>query len=289
VNDKQVSEGVLKFSIISLTDIISEETILTVIFDTPVFCEDVTAIFALNGNNVSDSMTDPIILNYVDASVSISGIGHDLSTVSCTEASKCQRAGCNYIATEALGHDLSPATCTEASKCKRNGCNHTEGTALGHNYGSVVTAPTCTTGGYRTHTCTRCNHSYTDSETLALGHTWNNGVVEKEPTIDEVGKKLFTCTVCSATKTEDIPKLTYVVGDIDGNTEITSSDAVYLLMHTFYPEDYPVEQESDFNGDGSVNSSDAVYLLMYTFYPEDYPLMHSSQTSAILTIRKKED
>jgi hypothetical protein len=95
--------------------------------------------------------------------------------------------------------------------------------------------------------------------------------------------------VCSATKTEDIPRLSGIVGDVDGNTEITSSDAVYLLMHTFYPEDYPVEQESDFNGDGSVNSSDAIYLLMYTFYPEDYPLMHNSQPQAILTTRKKED
>ena len=163
------------------------------------------------------------------------------------------------------------------------------GTALGHNYGHEVTPPDCTSDGYTAHTCLRCNDSYRDTPTTALGHLWDEGVVTKNPTNGEDGTMLFTCNVCSETKTERIPKLTYIVGDVDGDSEITSSDAVYLLMHTFYPEDYPVEQESDFNGDGSVNSSDAIYLLMYTFYPEDYPLMHSSQTPAILTSRKRED
>ena len=43
--------------------------------------------------------------------------------------------------------------------------------ALGHNYTAVVTAPTCTTDGYTTHTCTRCGDSYTDSKVSAKGHT----------------------------------------------------------------------------------------------------------------------
>ncbi len=40
-----------------------------------------------------------------------------------------------------------------------------------HKYDSVVTKPTCTAGGYTTHTCSRCGHTYTDSETPANGHT----------------------------------------------------------------------------------------------------------------------
>ena len=82
--------------------------------------------------------------------------------------------------------------------------------------------------------------------------------------------------------------LSQSVGDVDGNAEITSSDAVYLLMYTFFPEDYPVSQESDFNGDGDVNSADAVYLLMYTFFPEDYPLVHES-APALMSYGKRED
>ena len=40
-----------------------------------------------------------------------------------------------------------------------------------HEYNSVVTNPDCVNGGYTTHTCTVCGHSYQDSEVSALGHT----------------------------------------------------------------------------------------------------------------------
>ena len=66
--------------------------------------------------------------------------------------------------------------------------------------------------------------------------------------------------------------LKYTLGDIDGLEGITDADAEYLLMHTFFPEDYPVNQTCDFNGDGFVNDADAEYLLMFTFFPEDYPI-----------------
>lgn len=36
-------------------------------------------------------------------------------------------------------------------------------------------------------------------------HTWNAGVVTKEPTCTEAGVKTYTCTTCGATYTEDIP------------------------------------------------------------------------------------
>ena len=73
-----------------------------------------------------------------------------------------------------------------------------------HSYTAVVTAPTCTEKGYTTHTCS-CGHSYVDTYTDALGHAWDSGKVTKPATATETGIKTFTCTRCSATKTETIP------------------------------------------------------------------------------------
>ena len=47
-----------------------------------------------------------------------------------------------------------------------------------HDYTSVVTEPTCTAGGYTTHTCSICDHYYTDSNVDALGHTTEEGVCD---------------------------------------------------------------------------------------------------------------
>ena len=73
-----------------------------------------------------------------------------------------------------------------------------------HSYTAVVTAPTCTAKGYTTHNCA-CGDSYVDTYVDALGHAWDSGKVTKQPTATETGIKTFTCTRCSATKTETIP------------------------------------------------------------------------------------
>ena len=72
------------------------------------------------------------------------------------------------------------------------------------------------------------------------------------------------CTACGS------PKV--MTGDLNEDERVTDADAIQLLMYTFFPEDYPVNQDCDFNNDGKTTDADAVYLLMYTFFPEDYPI-----------------
>ena len=83
-----------------------------------------------------------------------------------------------------------------------------------------------------------------------------------------------TDTIAASNSSEALVVSTksYILGDIDGVDGVTDADAEYLLMFTFFAEEYPVNQSCDFNGDGFVNDADAEHLLMFTFFPEEYPL-----------------
>ena len=122
-----------------------------------------------------------------------------------------------YNITEEIGVTLTPGTAYKYQlRAVFNGKTYTkEGTVTTtgqaphtHYYTATVTAPTCTTKGYTTHTCA-CGNSYVDTYTDALGHAWDNGKVTKQPTEAETGVKTFTCTRCGETKTETIPKLAH--------------------------------------------------------------------------------
>ena len=80
--------------------------------------------------------------------------------------------------------------------------------ALGHQYKEVTTPATCGASGSVDNVCERCNDKQHVSDLPATGeHQWDEGVVTKEPTATETGIKTFTCKVCQAAKTEDIPKV----------------------------------------------------------------------------------
>jgi len=64
-----------------------------------------------------------------------------------------------------------------------------------HDWGewTVTAAPTCTTAGEETRTCT-LNEAHTETRPIAaLGHDWGNWVVTKEPTITEEGEETRIC------------------------------------------------------------------------------------------------
>ena len=61
-------------------------------------------------------------------------------------------------------------------------------------------------------------------------------------------------------------------GDVNGDDEVNSDDAIYLLYYTLLPDLYPINQDGDFDSNGDINSDDAIYLLYYTLLPDLYPL-----------------
>ena len=250
-------------------------------------------------------------------------------TASGTKTFTCSRCTHSYTETiPAIGHSWKSATCTSKKTCST--CGITEGSALGHNYTSKVTKQaTCTASGIKTFTCSRCNHSYT--ETIpATGHSWKSatctskktcatcGVTEgsalghsytskvtKQATCTASGTKTFSCSRCTHSYTETIPATGHkividdavpptatesgltqgehcgvcgkvlipqevikpigIIGDIDGDGEITIKDATTLQKHL---ADLIVLDDksltlADANGDGIINISDSTQIQKY--------------------------
>ena len=121
---------------------------------------------------------------------------------------------------------IKAATCTEAGshvvRCANPGCKEYDTQdipALGHKLTLVEEVPaTCKdTGTAAYYVCDVCELKFSDAEgktkitapaVLAKtdDHKWDDGVVTVEATVEKVGEKTFTCTVCGKTKTEEIAK-----------------------------------------------------------------------------------
>ena len=110
-----------------------------------------------------------------------------------------------FTGTETAWNCITIGTANDALKNANIHYNYVSHT---HSYKAVVTAPTCTSKGYTTHTCA-CGESYVDTYVDALGHSWDSGKVTKQPTETETGIRTYACTRCGETKTETIPKLTH--------------------------------------------------------------------------------
>ena len=142
--------------------------------------------------------------------------------------------GCGDVADDGC-HDANNDGDHKCDECGKEGVTD-------HEYEAVVTAPTCTAGGYTTHTCSDCGDTYTDSEVAAKGHTEvidaavapdceNTGLTEGKhcsvcdavlvaqetvdalghdydsvvtnPTCTEEGYTTHTCSVCGDTYTDN--------------------------------------------------------------------------------------
>ena len=169
----------------------------------------------------------------------------------------CKREGCNYTTYKelpALNHDLEyheakPATCTEIGweaydTCKREGCNYStyvELSKLNHDLEHhEAKAATCTEIGWEAYdTCKRegCNYT-TYKELPALGHEDSNNdhlcdacstkisdhsyesKIAREATTTYTGIRIYTCTKCGHSYTEELAKLPSQTNQADQTNQI---------------------------------------------------------------------
>ena len=91
-----------------------------------------------------------------------------------------------------------------------SGCDQTRTETIpatgAHDYQVTKTvAPTCTDGGYDLYTCSGCGATERRNLTDAAGHKWDGGTVTTAPTETTPGVRTFTCTVCGDIREETIP------------------------------------------------------------------------------------
>ncbi len=191
----------------------------------------------------------------------IPALGHTSVTrpavaATCTQTGLTQGAYCSVcgetitaqLVTPATGHsvvidDAVAATCTKAGLSEGKHCAvcnlvllaQKEIAPTAHTYQKVVTAPTCTTMGYTTYTCTSCVHSYQADYVEMAGHS---EVIDKAvaPTCTETGlsegKHCSVCGKCLLVQ-EEISALghTYDTGIVTSQPTCTSEGVITYTCH----------------------------------------------------------
>ena len=118
-------------------------------------------------------------------------------------------------------------TCTVCQKTKTE-----EIPAIGHQHTEIRNKKeaTCKAEGYTGDMyCKDCGEKLSDGKTIAktTEHTWDAGKVTKAATCTEKGVKTYTCTVCGATKTEEIAATGHQHTEVRNKVEATCTKEGY--------------------------------------------------------------
>lgn len=66
------------------------------------------------------------------------------------------------------------------------------------------------------------------------------------------------------------PKI--IPGDVNDSNDVNENDAIYLLQHILFPDDFVLNQSADYDKNGTVDEYDVIYLLQHVLMPENFPL-----------------
>lgn len=129
-------------------------------------------------------------------------------------------------------HTWAKATCTQPRHCTQ--CGATDGEPLGHDYQETDVAATCTEGGKRVYTCSRCHDTYSEDDgTPATGHTPGDWIIDTASM--KMAQKCSTCgeTLDSRDLTRD---------DVDqamAGQEVTLDSCKKIVQSDVYKALYP--------------------------------------------------
>lgn len=174
------------------------------------------AVVAAGSGTTIDNVANSAPGAAVTGSGTVKSVASDTDVTVETKNTEVKNTGRSEITvTDAKGKEttVKPGTSTtvnkeSASSGGSSGGSYTPPAQHTHtwNAGVVTKEPACTEAGVKTYTCTTCGATKTE-EISATGHTWNDGEVTTAATCTEAGVKTYTCTVCNATKPEAIEAL----------------------------------------------------------------------------------
>lgn len=112
----------------------------------------------------------------------------------------------------------------------------------------IVTPATCTQMGVASHTCKRCDYSYTEP-IAKCEHTYDEGVILQAPTCTAEGSKEVTCTACGIKKTVVVEIAPHTAGDMTVIKEPTcvtpgKASTVCTVCGEKYKLELPVNADS---------------------------------------------
>ena len=128
----------------------------------------------------------------------VAALGHSYGEWLYDESYHWQQCHCGDVANKAT-HEGGKATETEQAVCDT--CKQPYGGLASHvhNYSSDVTAPTCTTAGFTTYTCS-CGDVYVANQTSATGHTFGEWESAYPATCEKDEVLVHTCA-CGESET----------------------------------------------------------------------------------------
>lgn len=181
------------------------------------------------GYTYRDNYTDLITCSHnwrLVKTVPVTDVSGAYSLYECTQCGQQERRNLNQATpiegSRACSHVICsktvvPATCNahgytihECLICHDYSYRDEETPALGHSFGdgAITKEPSCNENGVQTYTCVRCGETKTES-IPAIGHVWEDGIITVTPALESRGIKTYTCKTCGETRIEELPALEY--------------------------------------------------------------------------------